>query len=73
MPESAADSIGIRVKNPGDVPDTQARLHFAAKAFTANFADSKTAEMDKWLASIPYPPGAMHSASGRTEILLSSG
>ena len=30
----------------------QARLHFAAKTFTANIADIKTAEMDKWLASM---------------------
>jgi hypothetical protein len=25
------------------------------------------------LSPLPYPPGAMHSASGRTEILLPSG
>jgi len=34
------------------VLDMQARLHFAAKTFTANIADIKTAEMDKWLASM---------------------
>ena len=28
------------------VLDMQARLHFAAKTFTANIADIKTAEMD---------------------------
>jgi len=34
------------------VLDMQARLHFSAKTFTANVADIKTAEMDKWLASM---------------------
>jgi hypothetical protein len=29
------------------VPDTQARLHFAAKIFAANIGAIKTAEMDK--------------------------
>jgi len=36
----------------GYVLDMQARLHFAAKTFTANIGDIKTAEMDKWLASM---------------------
>jgi len=47
------------------VLDMQARLHFAAKTFTANIGDIRTAEMDKYTAS-RKPASGRPGPSGRS-------
>ena len=53
------------------VLDMQARFHFAAKTFTANIEDIKTAEMDKWLASMKKNTSRTKTTAARPSAPLS--